>query len=74
MQISIFNEFISHEMFLLKYFNNKKLDEKTGFYNKYAFGVNLLEYKIEKSFLNAISLCKEYKLKLNKNKDKELEL
>jgi hypothetical protein len=52
-------------MFLLKYFNNKKLDEKTGFYNKYAFGVNLLEYKIEKSLLNAISLCKE---------DKELEL
>lgn len=74
MQVSIFNEFISHEMFLLKFFNGKHLDDNTGFYKTNDFGKNLLEYRMEKSILAAISYCKEYKLKLTKSKEKELEL
>jgi len=73
MEISIFNEYISHEMFLLKFFNGKNLDDGTGFYKTNNFDSNLLEYYMDKAVLKAISHCKEYKLKLTRNKEKELE-
>lgn len=73
MKISAFNEHISHEMFLLKFFNKRNFDEESGFYKPNNFN-KLLEYYMDKSIIKAIAQCKEQKLKLTVDKEKELQL
>ena len=54
MQISIFNEHISHEMFLLKFFDKRNFDETSGFYKPNNFQ-SILEYFMDKSIIKAIA-------------------
>lgn len=72
MQISDFNEHISHEMFLLKFFDKRNFDETSGFYRPNNFQ-SILEYLMDKSLVKAIAKCKEQKLKLNSEKEKEIQ-
>jgi hypothetical protein len=70
MEIYTFNKFISHEMFLLKVFNTKRLlpgDAVNTFYRENDFS-NILEYFMERALLTAISQCKEEKLVLTLEK------
>jgi len=71
MQISDFNEHISHEMFLLKFFDKRNFDETSGFYRPNNFQ-SILEYLMDKSLVKAIAKCKEQKLKLKSEKEKEI--
>ena len=63
MEISVFNKYLKHEMFLLKCYNLKNFDEVTGFYRENNFQ-NLLQYYLDRSILKYISKSKEEKLAL----------
>ncbi len=62
MEISSFNKFLSHEMFLMKLFNNKKLLPGSLTYFKTNDFTNILEYYFERALLKAMSKCKEENL------------
>jgi transcription initiation factor TFIID subunit 2 len=72
MEISTFNEHISHEMFLLKFFDRRAFDEESGFYKPNNFRY-ILEYFMDKALVKAIAKCKENKIKLLANKQSALE-
>ena len=63
MEISVFNEYLSHEAFLIKIFKERRFDEVTGFYRENNFS-NLLQYYLDRSVLKHVSKCKEEKLVL----------
>jgi len=72
MEITYINKYISHEMFLMNFFNSRNFDDVTGFYKENKFN-NLLEYYLDRSLLKAISRCKEEKLPLISASQKMLE-
>ena len=72
MEISVFNQYLSHEAFLLRCFNKKNFDEATGFYRENNF-TNLLQYYLDRSVLKYISKCKEEKLVLTQASQARLE-
>ena len=61
MEISAFNQFLSHEANLIRFFNRRNFNEKIGFQKANHFG-DILEYFLNKSLIKAISKCKEEKL------------
>lgn len=66
MEVYTFNKFISHESFLLKMFNTRRMlpgDSANIFYKENDFS-NVLEYYMERALLKAISNCKEESLVL----------
>ena len=74
MEVYTFQENLSHEYFLIKLFNkNRLLPSENGiiFYKENEFS-NVLEYYIERELLKAISDCKEEKLKLKKDKLRQI--
>ena len=74
MEVYTFQENLSHEYFLIKLFNkNRLLPSENGiiFYKENEFS-NVLEYYIERELLQAISDCKEEKLKLKKDKLRQI--
>lgn len=66
MEVYTFNKFISHESFLLKMFNTRRMlsgDTTNILYKENDFS-NVLEYFMERALLKAISKCKEEALML----------
>lgn len=75
MEVYTFNKFISHESFLLKMFNTRRMlpgDSANIFYKENDFS-NVLEYYMERALLKAISNCKEDSLPLTSEKQKEVQ-
>jgi len=58
MQTSLFNEYLSHEKFLIKIFNQRNFDASIGFYKSNDFS-KILEYYIDKYLLKTMAKCKE---------------
>lgn len=56
MQTSQFNEFLSHEKFIIKIFNQRNFDESLGFYKSNDF-TKILEYFFDKYLLKTLSKC-----------------
>ena len=74
MEVYTFNKFISHESFLLKMFNTRRMlsgDTSNILYKENDFS-NVLEYFMERALLKAISKCKEEALVLMQDKQKEV--
>ena len=77
MEIFTFSQYISHEMFLLKLFNQNRLIVSTSssemqFYKENDFS-NILEYFMDRGLIKAISQCKEQRLILLPEKQREVE-
>lgn len=63
MQTSQFNQYLSHEKFLIKIFNQRNFNEEIGFYHSNDFS-KILEYYFDKYLLQTLSKCKESPLPL----------
>jgi hypothetical protein len=61
MQTSQFNQYLSHEKFLIKIFNQRNFDENIGFYKSNDFS-KVMEYFFDKYLLKTLSKCKEIPL------------
>lgn len=74
MEVYTFQENLSHEHFLIKFFNKNRLvhDASTGVFYKENDFSSVLEYYIERELFKAISYCKEEHLKLSKEKLREI--
>lgn len=64
MLTSQFNEYLSHEKFLIKIFNQRNFDPSIGFYKSNNFS-KILEYYFDKYLLKTMSKCKELRLPVN---------
>lgn len=61
MLTSQFNEYLSHEKFLIKVFNQRNFDSAIGFYRSNDFS-RVLEYPFDKQLLRTLARCKEMRL------------
>ena len=63
-QVSAFQEFLSHEKtFLINYYKSRNFNDKIGFYKSNNFE-NTLEYYVNTYLLRSLSKSKEHKLSI----------